>query len=173
MTQPWGGEPSPGAEAGVAGASPNAGDGLTGKEFPATFPRQRHGAHSLRDDQKVDEAEQGGQDEGEHHSTGEVLVLELVVLQTEPRSVLRCPGHTQGLPGPGAAAASRSTAPAQAGREKGPGSRPLLRPSPTFRSRSACLYLRVKKSRSAISRSIWRASRRRPMYLFTRVPGVV
>ena len=43
----------------------------------------------------------------------------------------------------------------------------------TFCSRSTCLYFRVKKFRSAISSSVWRASRRRLMYLLTRVPGVV
>lgn len=50
---------------------------------------------------------------------------------------------------------------------------PQSPPTLTFRSRSACLYFRVKKFRSAISSSIWRASRRRLMYLLTRVPGVV
>ena len=61
------------------------------------------GTHSLRDYQKVDEAEQGGQDEGEHHGAGEGLVLELVVLQTEPASVrlsLRHEGPSPGRDGP-------------------------------------------------------------------------
>lgn len=66
----------------------NAGNGRAwgapepkGEALPVPPPG---GAHSLRDYQKVDEAEQGGQDEGEHHGAGEGLVLQLVVLQTEP-----------------------------------------------------------------------------------------
>ena len=43
----------------------------------------------------------------------------------------------------------------------------------TFFSRSICLYFRVKKFKSAISDSVCRASIKRLMYLFTRVPGVL
>lgn len=43
----------------------------------------------------------------------------------------------------------------------------------TFFSRSICLYFSVKKFRSAISDSVCRASIKRLMYLFTRVPGVL
>lgn len=47
--------------------------------------RRARPPHSLRDDQEVDEAEQGGQHEREHHGAAEVLVLQLVVLRTRSR----------------------------------------------------------------------------------------
>lgn len=43
----------------------------------------------------------------------------------------------------------------------------------TLFSRSICLYFRVMKFKSAISDSVCRASIKRLMYLFTRVPGVL
>lgn len=56
--------------------------------------------HSLWDDEQVDEAEQGGQDEGQNDGAGKILVLELVVLgDTETRHQwLRLPGYTRGPP---------------------------------------------------------------------------
>lgn len=43
----------------------------------------------------------------------------------------------------------------------------------TLFSRSTCLYFSVMKFKSAISDSVCRASIKRLMYLFTRVPGVL
>lgn len=48
----------------------------------------------------------------------------------------------------------------------------ILNPLTLF-SRSICLYFRVMKFKSAISDSVCRASIKRLMYLFTRVPGVL
>ena len=68
----------------------------TWKELPALLPGPRGPPHLLRDDEKVDEAKQGSQDERKHDGTGEILILELVVLgDTETcHQWLRLPGDT-------------------------------------------------------------------------------